>query len=327
VGISCSKRSVPNTYVISSKETTPDYSKLENWAAHPWKRDLSDSIPAAIRSSYLKDSLADVFFFYPTSLTSYKDPRWNADIGDANLNSKTDITSILYQATAFAEKTRVFAPRYRQAHIKSYYSEDTLKSRSAFELAYADVISAFDHYLTYYNKGRPIIIASHSQGTNHAIRLLKEYFDNKPLYQQLVCAYLIGMPVIENSFNQIKPCKDSISTGCFTSWRTYEKGFEEPKYVSRETFRAVVTNPLLWTTSSEYAPYKLNKGGVLKNFNKVIPGVTDAQVHGNILWSSKPRFFGNIFLTIKNYHIADINLFYMNISENVKTRIRMFNGK
>jgi hypothetical protein len=40
-----------------------------------------------------------------------------------------------------------------------------------------------------------------------------------------------------------------------------------------------------------------------------------------VLWTDKPRFFGNIFFTSKNYHIADMNLFYLNIRENVKQRV------
>ena len=72
------------------------------------------------------------------------------------------------------------------------------------------------------------------------------------------------------------------------------------------------------------APKIKNKGGVLKNFNKIIPHVVDAQVHKNILWTSKPKFFGNIFLTQKNYHIADYNFFYINFRENIKERISVF---
>lgn len=72
------------------------------------------------------------------------------------------------------------------------------------------------------------------------------------------------------------------------------------------------------------APDKLNKGGILKNFDKVVPGLVHAQIHGNVLWVNKPKFFGSIFLTAKNYHIADYNLFYENIRENVGTRIKAF---
>jgi hypothetical protein len=183
---------------------------------------------------------------------------------------------------------------------------------------------AFLYYLEHYNNGRPVIIASHSQGTTHAGRLIKEYFEGKPLMKKLVCAYLIGMPVPEHYFSEFRACPDSTSTGCFVGWRTFKKGYTDPTFVANEKFRCIVTNPLLWKTTEEYASSALNEGGVLRDFNKIIPAVTDAQVHGNVLWSSRPDFFGSVFLRMKNYHIADINFFYMNISENVKTRIRMY---
>ena len=75
---------------------------------------------------------------------------------------------------------------------------------------------------------------------------------------------------------------------------------------------------------SHLAPKESNKGGVLRNFNQVIPGLVHAEIHGNILWVNKPQFFGSIFLTTKNYHIADYNLFYKNIRDNVGTRIKYF---
>jgi len=73
-----------------------------------------------------------------------------------------------------------------------------------------------------------------------------------------------------------------------------------------------------------YAPATLNTGGVLTKFNKLTPHAVDAQIHNNILWASKPKFFGSIFLTSSNYHIGDINLFYNNIKQNVNTRVKMF---
>jgi len=56
------------------------------------------------------------------------------------------------------------------------------------ELAYQDVKTAFEYYLKNWNQDRPIIIASHSQGSVHAQRLLKEFFEDKPLAKQLVAA-------------------------------------------------------------------------------------------------------------------------------------------
>jgi Protein of unknown function (DUF3089) len=322
---SCTKNnySEKSDYKFISETKIPDYSNLNYWAAHPWKKDLSDSVPKPLLQSFLKDSLADVFFIHPTTLTDKNDERWNAAIDDATINAKTDYSSILYQASVFNQNCRVFAPRYRQAHIKSFYIQSQ-ESEKAFEIAYTDVKVAFIYYLQNYNNGRPVIIASHSQGTKHAAKLLKEFFENKPLQNKLVCAYIIGMPVPDNYFSTLKPCTDSVATGCFVSWRTFKMGSSEPAFIVAEKFNAVVINPLTWTSEIDFIPSSFNKGGVLKNFNKIIPGVVSTQIHNNILWSSKPNMPGKIFYTKKNYHIGDINLFYMNIRENTKTRINAF---
>jgi len=324
--LSCSQKNFSNReiYGFKSNDGKPDYSNLNYWAAHPWKWDPSDSVPAPLRKDYIKDSMVDVFFIHPTSLTDFTDSSWNAAIDDSLINTKTDNSSILYQASVFNEQCRVFAPRYRQAHLRTFYINDKAKADSVFEIAYADVKAAFEYFLGHFNNNRPIIIASHSQGTLHAGRLLKEYFEGKNLQNRLVSAYLIGMPVAENYFSSLKPCKDSLSTGCFVSWRTYKKDYTDTLFVSKEKFKCVVTNPLTWTNTEAYAPNNYNTGGVLKNFNKITRAVVDAQIHQNVLWTCKPKFFGNIFLMQKNYHIADINLFYTNIRENVRTRIKLF---
>jgi len=324
--LSCSHKNyipVPN-YQFKSMDGKPDYSNLNYWAAHPWKWDPSDSIPVPLKKDYTKDSVVDVFFIHPTTLIDSKDERWNASIDDSFLNKKTDYSTILYQASVFNQNCRVFSPRYRQAHLRTFFSDNKIKAALAFDLAYADIKKAFEYYLLHLNTGRPIIIAAHSQGTIHAGRLLKEFFEGKNLQNRLVCAYVIGMPIPENYFAKIPPCKDSLSTGCFVGWRTYKKNYTDTSYISKETFKSIVTNPLTWTTTNEYASASLNSGGVLKNFNKIKKGVIDAQVHNNILWTCKPKFFGNIFLKKKNYHIGDINLFYTNIRQNVNTRIKMF---
>ena len=326
ISTSCSKKNYSQkaAYQFKSTDGNPDYTNLDYWAAHPYKWDPSDSIPKPLRKNYFKDSVADVFFVHPTTLTSSKNSNSNALIDDAEINAKTDYSAILYQASAFNEKCRVFAPRYRQAHYGNYFTNDTMRARKAFEIAYQDVKNAFETYLKKYNNGQPIIIAAHSQGTTHAARLLKEYFEGKILQNKLICAYIIGMPIQDNYFKLLKPCIDSMSTGCYVTWRTFKKGYEGSEAVQKETFKVVVTNPHTWSTDTAYARASLNTGAVLINFNKVIPSVVDAQVHKNILWTSKPRFFGNLFLTQDNYHVGDINFFYNNIRQNVKTRIGVY---
>ena len=300
-----------------------DFKNLKNWAAHPYKSDPSDKIPLnAVERT--RDSLADVFFIYPTTYTDTKMKMgWNANIDDESLNTKTDNSAILYQASVFNKYCRVFAPRYRQANLEAFYTQDTASAAIALDNAYKDVRKAFIYYLKYENHGRPIIIASHSQGTQHAGRLLKEFFENTTLQSQLVAAYIIGLPVFENYFSVLKPCTDSSATGCFVTWRTFKEGYIAP-FVQKELKKAIVINPLTWRTDTSLAPSELNKGGMLRNFNKLIPGLVHAQIHGNVLWVNKPHFFGGIFIKTKNYHVVDYNFFYENIRENVGVRIQSF---
>jgi hypothetical protein len=322
--ISCSKK-ISNSinYNFKSADGIPDYSNLNYWASHPSKTDPADNIPSSLQNSNI-DSIADVFFIHPTTYTKLSMPwGWNAGIDDQSINKKTDNGTILYQASVFNQRSRIFAPRYRQANLKAFYTTNKEEANKAFDIAYKDVKTAFEYYLRYYNRGRPIIIASHSQGTLHAGRLLKEYFENKQLQQQLICAYLIGLPVFTNYFKVLQPCKDSTATSCFISWRTIKEE-HIPQFVKIEKDKAYVTNPLSWTLDENFAPSSLNKGGILRDFNKVIPALVHAKVHGNVLWVNKPQFFGSVFLTMKNYHIADYNLFYVNIRDNIETRIKSY---
>jgi hypothetical protein len=307
-------------YKFTSRSAVPDYSSFDYWAAHPWKKDPSDSLPKALRKEK-RDSLADVFFIYPTTYTEAR-AGWNADINDVYINAKTDYSAILYQASVFNQHCRIFSPRYRQAHLSAFFT-NSQESRDAFDTAYADLKKAFEFYLEHYNHGRPIIIAGHSQGGMMSERLLKEFFDGKPLQQKLIVAYLVGWPIPQNSFEHISVCNDSLQTGCFCGWRTFKKGYV-PEYVGTEPSVSFVTNPLSWKTNNEYVDEQKNKGSILRDFEKVIPHATDAQIHDGVLWSGKPKFPGAVFYRSKNYHIADINLFYMNIRENVEQRIRSY---
>ncbi|HET6722799.1 MAG TPA: DUF3089 domain-containing protein [Chitinophagaceae bacterium] len=311
-------------YAFKSENKTPDYSNLNYWAAHPLKWDPSDSIPKPLRKNK-RDSLVDVFFLHPTIYTmELKDSNLNADIDDAYLNAKTDYSSILYQASVFNQHARIYAPRFREAHISAYFTKDTLGSTNAFAMAYADIKSAFDYYLKNYNSGRPIIIASHSQGTTHALQLLKDYFENKPLQKQLVAAYLVGMRIPKDFFSSLKMCEDSLQTGCVCGWRTFRKGYK-PDYIKAENGNSLVTNPITWKTDSEYASRKMNKGSVLFKFNKVYKKTTDAKIQDGVVWVNRPKFPWSFLYATKNYHVGDINLYYMEIRTNVETRIMSLN--
>jgi len=331
---SLSKDAKPNTGPV------PDYSDLYYWAASPHKHDTSDSIPAFVTVEK-RDMKADVFFIHPTSyigienendilepgvnrkeiLNKLKTLSWNADLTDSAVNSRTDFRTILYQATVFNADCRIFAPRYRQANIKAFFVRSSPRAQQAFDLAYADIKKAFEYYLKNENQGRPIIIASHSQGSMHAIRLLQEFFDGKPLQHKLICAYVIGYQIPVGTFKQIPVGNTADATGCVVGWRSYQKG-ELSRQIKNEAGNSVCVNPLTWTTSTTWASESLNKG-TLYGFNKMFPHAVGAGIEpvSRILWVTLPAEAGGNMKKMKNLHILDYNLFWMNIRENVRQRI------
>lgn len=311
----------------SIKGAEPAYADLAYWAAHPWKKDPSDSIPKPLRKLPV-DTSVDVFFIHPTTLTdkTLEGKVWNADIADPAINAKTDYTSILYQASIFNGSCRVFAPRYRQAHLYSFYSGNSEQSKAALELAYADVRKAFLYYLENHHQNRPIIIAAHSQGTYHAGRLLKEFFENKPLTQNLVCAYLIGLGIPYNYFSVLEPCTAADKTQCFVTWRTFREGYL-PDYVLKEKGNTWTVNPLSWSLSDSAVPRQQNPGAVLLKFNKPYKHINGARNHKGVIWINRPKFLWGIFLRSKNYHAGDMNLFYYSIRENVQQRIATYKNQ
>jgi hypothetical protein len=300
----------------------PDYTRLDSWAAHPGKDDPADRTPGPEWTNEQGKAAVDVFFLYPTSFLDRKDARWNASLDDAALNEKTAKSSILYQASIFNGAGRVFAPHYRQAHYRSFFTADKASAGQALETAYRDVLASFDHYLKTWNQGRPFIIAGHSQGARHGIRLLRERVAGTPLQERLVAAYLVGWPVQPDSIPGIAPCTSPDQTGCYCSWRTFERTYGRSHLNQPEI---VCTNPLTWTTEEgRFAPKSANLGAVLRKFTTVYPGVADAEVYRGYLLCSKPKFPGSILLRTKNYHIGDLNLYYMNVRENARLRAEAF---
>ena len=292
----------------------PDYSNESSWAVLPSK------YPKSLQKLALHDveSLkADVFYVYPTLLMDAKDVRWNAPIDDVIQKKKIIDMAIKNQASPFATSGRIYAPIYRQAHIKSY-SLYNKGGKEAFEIAYADVKKAFEFYLKNYNNNRPIIIASHSQGTNHTTQLLKDFFDDKPLQKRLVAAYIPGMGIKPNEFKTIQPMTKPNQTGGFVSWNTRKRNSYPKK---KDVYKgSVTTNPITW---DENKTTKLLHKGFLYSNGKIYTQALKIEITDGIVWSTNPKFPLRLFMSfIKNYHAGDINLFWQDIKENVALRTK-----
>ncbi|MGB1247288.1 MAG: DUF3089 domain-containing protein [Chitinophagales bacterium] len=313
---------IKQTFDEQTPPAIPDYSLDSAWAALPWKDDPADDTPADI-ISYQDSALVDVFFIHPTTLMG-KAGVWNGDIHNEKLNKSIDNWPIHHQASVFNANARIFAPRYRQANYESFMALEDKSSQQALNLAYQDVKTAFNYYMDNWNEGRPFIIAGHSQGSFHAIQLVAEVIDTTALLNQMVAAYLVGMPVLEDQYQNCTPCQEENDTHCFVSWNTMKSG-NYPAMYEEYFAEAVCHNPLSWSTDGTYAEKEIHAGGVGRNFKKVYKKKYGAKVKKGILWVDPVNIPGIPFTKLKkNWHIGDYNLFYVNVRENVQERIDNF---
>ncbi|MBU6341809.1 MAG: DUF3089 domain-containing protein [Bacteroidetes bacterium] len=301
----------------------PDYAKLDNWAAHPDKQDPADRTPCPNVQNMQDQAEIDVFFIHPTTYTgAERDQRdWNGSLSDAKLNKKTDDGTILFQASIFNGAGKVYAPRYRQAHLHVFFGKDKKSGQQALNLAHDDVVAAFNYYLKHWNKGRPFILAGHSQGGYHSMVLLRDMIEGTPLEKQLVAAYVVGWPVNPDYFKSLKPCNNPTQTDCYCTWRTFERNYVLKKYEKKAMPNIICTNPLNWNTQPGlYAPKSANLGGVIRPFCAIYPNLTDAEIKYGVIMCTKPQFQGSILFRTKNYHPGDLNLFYLNVRKNAQDR-------
>jgi hypothetical protein len=302
----------------------PDYANADLWAALPTKKDSADAVPLKEWKDVQDNAPVDVFFIYPTTYTGRPgEKEWNAELSDKKLNLRTDKYPIRYQATIFNGAGKIYAPRYRQAHFNCFFTHKTADASKALDLAYEDVHAAFQYYLDHYNQGRPFIIASHSQGTFHAKRLLSDFIDGTPLQKQFIVGYLAGLTVPADLYKSIKPCATPEETGCFCSWRTFREGYI-PDVIHFPDSNIVVTNPVTWDANKNSSGKEDQLGGVLRDFKKLYPHMVSTTIHEDLLWVNKPKFPGSFLLTTKNYHIADYNFFYADVRQNAQDRVNAF---
>jgi hypothetical protein len=257
----------------------PDYAEAASWAALPEQPNNTAFTPEGIQAS--RDHAADVFFVHPTSY--FGSESWNAPLDHEHANEVVDELVMPGQASVFNGVGRIFAPRYRQATFYVFLKAND-SGRAALELAYSDVLRAFDHFIEHRNEGRPFFIASHSQGSCHAMRLLKERIEGTDLGRRMIAAYAIGfrfpLEQFENDyFTSIRPSSRATDTGCVIAWDTYADGHTPGQRGDRAEIwygdgnaggcwqrrayrKPVSTNPIGWVSEPHRSVAESNIGAV-----------------------------------------------------------------
>ena len=316
---SCKSSYKTQNFSVERHPKAPNYDNKNSWAVLP------NAYPKGLEkytTVVVVNLKADVFYIYPTLNDSKKDIRWNVPIEDQEQQQKVLNKAVKYQVSPFANSGKIYVPYYRQAHIRAYR---LYKGReAALALAYSDVKSAFSYYLKHYNKGRPIILVGHSQGTTHGIQILKDFFDNKPLQKQLIAAYLPGIRIKPNEFKTIKPMNTPTQIGGFVSWNTRKRG-TYPNF-KNWYIGSVTTNPITWNTEKK-TTFSQHKGFLYSN-DVLYPHSLKIEVIDGLIWSTVPKFSKRFAMSLmKNYHIGDINLFWQDIRENVELRTKTWFSK
>lgn len=328
----------------ASVPAAPDYGESGNWSALPGRVDADDVAIEGLPALDPARAPVDVFYVHPTSFIGRG---WNATMGDATVDEATDRGATRIQATAFRGCCAVYAPRYRQANLTAF-THPTADGQRAIELAGDDVIAAFRHYLAHEGRGRPFIVAGHSQGAVHAFRLLRDVVVREGLQERLVAAYLIGGPLTEVGVAEVglPVCGSAAQTGCVVAFNARGAGYGggldfvewPPAPPGTQGRPRVCVNPLTWRRDEAPGERALHRGAVF--FAGDVsptprPSFTSARCEGGTLVveldGAVPRDLMSRLLDhalgAGNYHPIEVGLFFVDLRDNAAERVRAYLGR
>lgn len=321
-----------------------DYEKPEMWFSRPGK--LRDDpalwMPAGYRDTPAPRPAA-VFFIHPTSyMAPFNQARWNMALTDREATALA-AEFLRGQASAFAAAGPVWAPRYRQAHFGAFLTTRP-EAAKALDAAYGDVAAAFSAFLKANPEG-PVILAGHSQGALHLMRLLHEQVAGKPLARRVAAAYVVGWPVsIEADLPALglPACTKRGEAGCILSWQSFAEPADPAAIVDRfgldrgltgaprKGTHILCVNPLTGAPDSAAAASQNlgtlapDKSGGIVLVPNAVPARCDRR--GFLLIGSAPSL-GPYALPGNNYHVYDYQLFWANVRRDVKERLATFQAR
>lgn len=327
-------------FELPGNDERPDYGKASAWLARP---DLPGDAARWTPKGYVAATTPGVAVFYALPTAIFDRGRWNAPLVDADID-KRNAMFLRMQASVFNGVGGVWAPRYRQATSGAFMTDKRDAGR-AIDLAYADVLAAFDAFVRAQPPGRPIILAGHSQGSMHLLRILKERVAGTPLAGRIVAVYIGGWPISMTADLPalgLPACAAPDQTGCILSWQsfarpadytpvraafdTYLNGGIGLANVPRTGTRLMCTNPLTGTMTTKAVPASANLGSLLPDADfsggEVIAKGIGAQclASGIVDIGEPPGGFTAFVLPGNNYHVYDYPLFWANLRADVERR-------
>lgn len=299
----------------TSEETTDSiYAEAENWA-------------------YTEENgkKADVFFLCPAVYMGGD----NMSLTDEETKASF-LGAINMEKGIYDDEADFYAPYYSQMGLAGYELEKA-EWEEYLGVAFEEVCDAFEYYMENYNEGSPIILAGFSEGADMCIRLLKKYFGDQELREQLVACYAIGWALTQeevDEYDWINAAQGEEDTGVVIAFNSEAEEITDSLFV-REGETTLSINPLNWRTDSEMADRSLNKGACFTNYGgeieSEVPNLTGAYIDSergtlkvlDVTSEDYPAVLYNIFVD-GVYHLYDYQFFYRNLEENVQVRLAAY---
>lgn len=324
-----------------SARTPTDYARPTAWHVAPGKGQARAPEGAPAPGTRAGPAVP-VFFVHPTSYLERT--AWNAPVGDAGAEDGAR-RYIDLNASALAPLGPIWAPHYRQATFGAFLTDKPEAAR-ALDAAYADVAAAFAAFLKT-NPAGPIMLAGHSQGSLHLIRLIHEEVRGTPLADRIVAAYLPGWPIsVEADLPALglSACRSPEQTGCVLSWQSFGQPAEPRDVIGafeagtgltgrpRRGTHMLCVNPLTGSADRSAAPATASLGmssraeeGEGRVFAASGVGAS-CDSRGLLILSATPDL-GPFVLPGNNYHVYDTALFWANIRADAMRRAAAFRAR
>jgi hypothetical protein len=176
------------------------------------------------------DAQIDCFYVYPTIST---DPAGNSSLTPGPGERR----AVEQQFAALSSVCKPYAPMYRQITLAGLTSAMSNKPLPVDrELAYADVVAAWKHYLAEFNKGRGVVLIGHSQGSRWLADLLRREIEGTPVQNRIVAVYLAGYnfevpagQLVGGTLKTMPLCTKAAQTGCVVAWTTFRASAPPPQ--------------------------------------------------------------------------------------------------
>jgi hypothetical protein len=282
-----------------------------------------------------------VFFIHPTSFLERT--AWNAPIDDPESQDRAALF-VRSQASVFNGVGEIWAPKYRQATFGAFLTTKENAQR-ALNLAYGDVLAAYEEFLREAPRDRPIILAAHSQGSYHLLRLLEQRIRGAPEARRIVAAYVVGWPVSETAdlpAVPLPPCERQDQAHCILSWQSFAEPADPSQVTDLYDASRGPAGPRAGSPMLCVNPLTGRRGGAAStaaDLGTLVPNaaLTSGEIRprsvsarcdlrGFLLIGTTAALpqMGPYVLPGNNYHVYDYALFWANIRADADKRVDSF---